>query len=254
MPRPQLIKQKEIDTFIQDQDSPPFQYYLMREDKTDIKLTTTNTMCTNIVHVSAGHGFVTGTGQYISIFERGKWYQSEVITVTVNQLTLHKEVPYTFTTDAVVVRGVIDMNVDASGADQLFIFQMRQSNIPIDIQHAHVTIWNAAAAGDDGKFGDLGALTNGLRLAKKNYLNLPLGKYRTNSDFREYGAEVGYNDKSGGGGNYGVDVRFDIKKIYGIVIRVNPRTDDYIVCKISDKLDTLERLRVSIMGQYTVGE
>ena len=65
---------------------------------------------------------------------------------------------------------------------------------------------------------------------------------------------VNYNDKSGGGGNYGVDITFDVKKIYGIVIRVDPNIPDIFKGIVRDALQTLDRVRVSLMGQYTLDE
>lgn len=241
---------KEYDVAIQDQDSPPFQYYLMREDKTDITLTSAVTPGDTVISVSAGHGFV--GGEYVVIMENDLIIQTEVISVATNDLTLQVAVPYGYTTGATVIRGVIDMNVDGSSPVD-FIYNPRQCEIPIDIQYVHITIWNASLAGDDGKFGDLTALTNGLRFIKENNLDQGLGNFTTNSDFREFGANVNYNDKAGAG-TYGVAVDFNLKDSYGVIIRIDPRTTDVIKAIVRDNLSTLNRFRVSIMGQYTLGE
>lgn len=45
-----------LDVFIQDQDTPPFQYYLMQELKTDILLVTGTAIDDEIIYVNAGHG------------------------------------------------------------------------------------------------------------------------------------------------------------------------------------------------------
>jgi hypothetical protein len=246
------FRKSEIDVFIQDQDSPPFQYYLMREDKTDITLTSPVSKNDTVVSVSAGHGF-TATGEQIVIMENGLWIQTEVKSVATNDITLVSPSGVAFTTGATVIRGVIDMNVDASGAEQEFVFNMRQSIIPIDVQCAHIIIWNVSVAGDDGKFGDLAALTNGVRFLKANTVDQNLGVYKSNSDFREFGAGVEYTDKSGAG-TYAVNMVFRLKETYGIVIRIDPRTTDILKAVVRDKLDTLNRFRVSVIGQLTVGE
>lgn len=242
----------ETDVHIQDQHTPPFQYYLMREDKTDITLTSAVSKGDTVISVSAGHGFTAG-GEYMVIMENDLYIQSKVMSVSTNDITIQGSVGNPFTTGASVLRGGIEMNVDG-GTPVDFVFNMRQGSTPIDIQYANITIWNDAAAGDDGKFGDLGALVNGLRIVKENFINQGLGTYRTNSDFREFGGGVTYNPKSGGGGNFGVDITFDIKKAYGVVIRIDPRIPEIFKCIVRDALQTLDRVRISIMGQYTLGE
>lgn len=246
------VHQKEIDIWVQDQVTPPFQYYLMREDKTDITLTSAISKGDTVISVSAGHGFTAG-GEYIVIMENDAFIQAKVISVATNDITIKNFVGNPFSTGATVIRGSIEMNVDGSTPVD-FVFNMRQGLTPIDIQYVNITIWNDAAAGDDGKFGDLSALVNGLRVVKENFIDQGLGTYKTNSDFREFGGVVTYNPKSGGGGNFGVDITFDIKKAYGIVLRINPRIPDIFRSTVRDALQTLDRVRISIMGQYTMGE
>lgn len=246
------FKKDNIDVHIQDQHTPPFQYYLMREDKTDITITSPVSKGDTVISVSAGHGFTAG-GEYMVIMENDLYIQSKVISISTNDITIQGSVGNDFTTGATVLRGSIEMNIDGSTPVD-FVFNMRQGITPIDIQYANITIWNNAAAGDDGKFGDLGALTNGLRVIKENLIDQGLGTYRTNSDFREFGGVVTYNPRSGGGGNFGVDITFDIKKAYGVVIRIDPKVPDIFKGSVRDALQTLDRVRISIMGQYTLGE
>ena len=242
------FRTKELDVFIQDQHTPPFQYYLMREDKTDITLTSGVTKGDVIIAVSAGHGFLAAQTppHYLVIMENDLYVQAKVISVTDDNITISVPSGSDFTTGATVLRGIIDMNINASGGEEEFVFNMRQGITPIDIQFASLTIWNAGAAGDDGKFGDLAELTNGMRLVKENTIDQGLGTYRANSDFREYGADIHYTDKSGGGGTYAVDITFDIKKVYGVVIRIDPRIPDILKAIINDALQTLDRLRIVI--------
>lgn len=247
--------QKEIDAAIQDQHTPPFQYYLMREDKTDITLTSPVSKGDTVISVSSGHGFLSAQTppHYMVIMENNLYIQVEVKSVSSDDITIYSPTSNSFTTGATVLRGIIDMDLDGTSPVD-FVFNMRQGTVPIDIQSAHITIWNASAAGDDGKFGDLTALANGLRFIKENSIDQSLGTYRNNSDFREYGAEISYNDKSGGTGNYGVEVHFDIESRYGVVIRIDPRIPDIFKGSVQDNISTLDRMRTSIMGQYTLGE
>jgi hypothetical protein len=244
-------KQKEIDTWSQDQVTPPFQYYVMSEEKDDITLTAAVSKGDEVIAVSAGHGF-TGTGEFMVIQEGDIFLQAKVKSVATNNITLESPSSSAFTTDAIVIRGLIDLNVDGSVTEKEFVFNKR-GGIPIDIQYIHVTIWNASAAGDDGKFGDLAELTNGLLVRKEDGTDQSLGNYKSNSSFRDLGAQVDYNDKAGAG-TYGVSICFRIKETYGVVLRFDPDTPDVFKVTVRDNLSTLNKLNISLMGQYTQGE
>lgn len=238
-----------LDVFIQDQDTPPFQYYLMQELKTDILLVSGTAVDDEVIYVNAGHGFAAGS--YMSIREGAYQSQVGVSSVAGDNITLASPLSKSYTTDAQVIRGNINMNVSGSYADQIFKLSM-WGETPVDLQTVIVTMQHSTEA-DDSKFGGITALTNGLRFAKVNTLHQHLGTYRENQDFVEFGANVVYTDKSGGG-NHGTNVNYDIKNIYGIVIRVDPRVNDEIRAIVQDDLNALLRLRVSVMGQLTQGE
>lgn len=244
--------QKEIDVWIQDQSTPPFQVYLLREDKTDITLTSDVSAGDTVVNVSSGHGFTAG-GESLALHEVDNHFQSKVKSVATDAITLYEPVGKDYSTNAVVVRGSIEMNVNGT-TPQTFTLNLRDGLTPIDFQYVQITIHNASAAGDDATFGDLTALTNGLRFYADYGELSNLGLFRANSDFREYGAEVIYHARAGGGGTYGVDITFDLKRAYGIVLRLDPRLPMTLNSMVQDNVSTLNRLRVSLMGQYTTGE
>lgn len=239
-----------LDVFIQDQDTPPFQYYLMQELKTDILLVTGTAIDDEIIYVNAGHGFA--VGDYMSIREGAFQSQVGVTNVSSNDITLASPLSNAYTTDAQVIRGNIEMNISGSYADQEFLMTM-WGETPVDIQTVIVTMQHGTA-GDDSKFGGITALTNGLLFSKiDDTVHQHLGNYRSNQDFTEFGADVVYTDKAGGG-NHGTNVTFDVKNSYGVVIRVDPRINGLLKATVQDDLNTLLRLRVSLMGQLTLGE
>ena len=176
-------RRKEQDVWVQDQATPPFQYFLMQEVKSDITLTSDVTKGDTIINVSSGHGFLTAQTppHYLVLQEGESFHQAKVTGVSTDAITVDEPVGVSFTTGGTtVIRGVIDMNVDGTTPKE-YDFNMR-SGIPIDIQYAVITIWNDAAAGDDSLFGDLTALSNGLRIVKENNINLGLGLYNTNGE------------------------------------------------------------------------
>jgi len=246
-------KQKEVDVVIQDNEAPPVQVYLQREDKIDITLTSPITAGDEVIHVSAAHGF-TATGEWVFITENGAFSQLEVKNVSTNDITLSRPIYGAYTTGAIVMRVSVDMNVNGSITPEEFVFYPR-AGIALDIQTINFTIWNASAAGDDGKFGDLAILPNGFELRREGAIfNSTMGIYTTNADFKDWGVTVIYTDRSGGTGNYGEDMRLKTVETYGVVVRLRPTFNDKVIAKVRDNLSTLDRMRMSLMGQVTSGE
>lgn len=240
-----------VDNHAQDQTTSPFHYYLMREDKTDISLIDSVTIGGSTFIASSGHGF-TASGEYVSIFGNGLYTQSEVVAVDADTITILSPFANLFVPGATVIRGSIDMNVDADTTSQEFVFNYRDGIIPIDVQCIHVVLQHGSAA-DDSKFGDLAALTNGVAFRKENLTVANFGVYRSNQDFKEFGAVVNYTDKAGGG-NHSTTAVFKVKDIYGVVVRFDPRTQEAFIGTTRDDLSTLVRFRIALMGQFTEGE
>lgn len=239
-----------LDVFIQDQDTPPFQYYLMQNLKTDISLVTGTAVDDEVIYVDAGHGITTDS--YLSIREGSYQSQVGVAGVVGDDITLMSPLSTAYTTAAQVIRGNIEMNISGSYSDQVFEMDMWGTE-PVDIQTVIVTMQHGTE-GDDSKFGGITALTNGLLFSKvDDNLHQHLGNYKQNQDFREFGANVEYTDKAGGG-NHSTNVTYDIKSIYGVVLRVDPRINGLLNATVQDNLNSLLRLRVSLMGQITLGE
>jgi hypothetical protein len=144
------------------------------------------------------------------------------------------------------------MNVDGSSSNIDFIYYHRQNTVPIDIDSIAISIIHSSE-GDDSKFGGIAELTNGISVKKESVLTQSLATYAKNSEFREYGAIVDYSDKAGGG-KYSTFADFDLRKKYGIVIRIDPKIPEKIIATVRDDLTDLDEIKFAIMGQYTVGE
>ena len=253
--------QREIDVHIQSQTSQLFQYFLMNEQKTDITLTTSISMDDEVINVSAGHGFTGVSGEYIVIRIGDIFTQSKVIGVVTNAITIEMPIPVGIPITAGVMRGNINMNVDGSLTPVDFKYTSNccgseDAQIPIDIGTVIITMQHGANVPDDGKFGGLGALTNGIYFRKENGERLNLGNYITNQAFKDVGADVEYTQKAPAG-TYATNITFDIERIFGQVVRVNPRTDDFILARVRDDIDAgagMAKMSISLVGSFTSGE
>jgi hypothetical protein len=248
--------QKDIDNNPQSQTSALFQYFLMQEQKTDITLTSSVSLDDIVISVSSGHGFVAASGEMIVIWEGSRFMQAVVIGVSVNDITIEIPSAIEFSTNAVVIRGNKNMNVDGSSSPVDFLFKMYDASIPIDISKVMITMQHGANVPDDGKFGGLAALTNGVYFRQVNGARLNLGNYTKNSDFKDRGASVEYTDKAPAGTN-GTNIKFEIENTFGQVIRIDPRVGSTICATVRDKIDSGEGmalLSLSLIGSYTQGE
>jgi len=248
---------KEFDAFIQDQTSPLFQYFLMREQKTDITLTSDVAVGDEEINVSAGHGFTPVAGEQIVLFENNVYTQMKVISVATNAITVEHPITNAFTVaGATVIRGNILMNINASGGDVDFKLELRDFTIPIDISKVIITMQHGANAPDDGKFGGLAALAKGIFFKKMNDSTFSLGNYTTNQDFKDTGGTVNYTDKAPAGTN-ATDIVFDVKATFGQVIRIHPAMVDMIVGTVRDNISVgagMAKMTASLVGSYTEGE
>lgn len=243
-----------IDVNVQDQTSALFRYALIQEQKIDITLSSNVAVDDTVITVSAGHGFTGAPGERIVLFEDNRYIQQQIQGVTGTSIGLSIPIASQFSkSGAFVMRGNCSMNVNASLTPVDYKMQLRNFTVPIDISKIIVTMQHGNNVPDDGKFGGVAALGNGVYFRKVNSIIFNLGNYKENQDFKNVGGTVTYTEKAPGGTN-ATDIIFDLKKIFGQVIRMDPREDDIFKGVIRDKLDTLDSFSVNLVGSYTEGE
>lgn len=253
--------QREIDVHIQSQTSQLFQYFLINEQKTDITLTTLISMDDEVINVSAGHGFTGVLGEYIVIRNGDLFVQAKVIGVATNAISIEIPVAVDIPITASVIRGSINMNVDGSSTPVDFKYTSNccgseDAQIPIDIGTVIITMQHGSNVPDDGKFGGITVLTKGMYFRKENGERVSLGNYISNQSFKDVGAAVEYTQKAPAG-TYATNITFDIERIFGQVVRVNPRTNDFILARVRDDQNAgagMVKMSISLVGSFTSGE
>lgn len=248
---------KEIDVNIQSQTSTLFQYLLMQEQKTDIILTSPISIDDVIVNVSAGHGFTAADGEFMVVRNGNLFFQLRVKSVATNAITIESPIdndyPISGTT---IIRGNVDMNIDGSSIPVDFKFTFNDditADIPIDIQGVILSFQSGATVPDDGTFGGITELANGLLLRKVNVENVGLGNYTSNQEFRDVGGIIEYSDKAPAGTN-ATNIFIDIESNFGQVLRVDPRIPDQVFGRVRDNLTGLSKFTLAILGSFTSGE
>ena len=252
---------KEIDVNIQSQTSQLFQYFLMDEQKTDITLTSAISEDDEIINVSPGHGFTAAAGEYIVVRDGDVFTQSKVISVATDAISVEMPIANDIPNTADVIRGNINMNVDGSSTPVDYKYSSnccgnQNAQIPIDLSTIIITMQHGANVPDDGKFGGIAALTEGMYFRKMNGGRVNLGNYINNQAFKDVGASVEYTDKAPAGTN-ATNITFAIEDIFGQVIRMDPRLDDFALAKVRDDQSSsagMDKLTISLVGSFTSGE
>lgn len=217
----------------------------------DVFLTSNTTVGQQVITVEPGHNIV--AGDYLEFYDRLHFLQIEVVSVNVNDITLNTPLDNTYGPGTTTVKRVtIDINIDGSVTEKLFCFcgydpSWRQFlSIRGIITHT--------AVGDDGVFGDLPALTNGIYIGSERQVTPNLRKIthlwsglKTNGDIRIRATDFDYSDRAPSG-TYGTHFHVDFLKRNVGNILLNGATNDRIFLMIRDNLTTLNSFRIMGSG------
>lgn len=250
---PGLKNDGSVDVNMQSSTNPLFQYFLIQEQKTDITLTADIAQDDEVINVSAGHGFTGAAGEFLVAWENNRYLQMPVKSVAVNAITVNHPVANVFTAAGTqIIRGNNKMNVTGAVTPVNFIMNIRDFTIPIDLSKIVLTMRHSGVP-DDGKFGGITALTNGVWFRKQDGTDFNLGNYVDNQSFKTYGAVVEYTDKAPSS-EYATNVVFNLIEIFEQVVRIDARNADVLFSQVRDDLTGLTSFTISLIGSYTSGE
>lgn len=245
-----------LDVNVQSQTNSLFQYLIVEEQKTDITLTSAISVDDLVVSVSADHGFsapVDGS-EYMIVRNGDVYFQLKVTGVSTNAITVEMPIDNDFPVEGTtIIRGNAHMNIDGDTTPTTFKFTMDGATTPIDINTIIITMNSGASVPDDGKFGGITALTNGMYIRKVDGSIINLGNYTTNQEFKDVGAIVEYTDKAPSGTN-GTTITIKFEDVFGQVLRFDPKQDDSLIVYVRDDLSGLSTMTASLVGSYTSGE
>ena len=137
----------------------PADYYMYKTNVTP-SITSAVTLWDTTLYVNSASG-ITG-GDVITVYEQDKMFQTLVVTAstTANTISIQAPIDYAFTSAAVMEVGDWNMAVDGSSTPQTFSIKAPPL-ADIDFHTLNVSMLDATAM-DDGKFGGIAQLTNGL--------------------------------------------------------------------------------------------
>lgn len=251
------------DVSIQDQTSFPIEYYLTNKIQ-DVTIANPIAIEDHHVNLAAGHGFVVGNFLEIKYIDSVngimRHFQGEVTVVNVNQITVMPSLDFN-----VVLANIVSAkrtNADfAPSAAAALLSPIEFDIAPVDGLSYDITALTVAmilaTAGDDGLFGNIPKLANGMYFGAEHKEGavvtkcFHLANVRDNADFRIYcgPANVVYTTRSGGQGSFGVaaEKQFNGMGNLGVVVRLNSEKERFYVA-VHDNLTGITRLRMKVRG------
>jgi len=231
-----------LDVNIQDQYSIPINLYLCVETDT---LTLASTLTIDDVVISVTDATSADIGQVINIFEDTRFYQSIIVDISENDLTVASPLDFEFTTEAKVTIGSWNLAVDGS-LGTITAYIKPPSGLKFDIYSLRVNLISDSRM-DSSLFGSLDPLSNGIlfRLVDGTTTNLPL--VVNNMGFAEQGFEV-YYDENSKADYYGFRAKKNYNVENGVSLRLNGATQDEFRLLIRDDLTDLSVMSCTING------
>lgn len=220
----------------------------------------TETTTTLAANVSAGSTQITLTsatgfavGDYLHIQNGVVELHHPKITVLAGTLaTLDRPLDNAFSAGNSVTKTIQSMDVLGTLSSPKSFKVAPQSNeiwhlVGILIEMTHST------AGDNGLFGNLPELVNGVVLRRYDGATSSFHTFtvwKTNGTIVTDMGRVEYTARSGGGGSYGTNAYGNFKVNAGATIYLDGSLGDYLEILIQDDLTTLDRFRVKVQGHY----
>lgn len=248
----QLLSEAEAlqsnDIYMQDQHSEIIDLYMCR------MLGNSNPSGVTVINsVSIVVDSVVGAavGDCIEITENGRLFQGVVKSVVGNTVTFNAPTDQEFTTEAIVSFGEWNMNGDGSGVTLTYKVQPPAGS-KWDITRIIFGMLDDSPM-DDGKFGGIASLPNGIVLRVFNGCEKNIFVVNDNGGLRERSFDVEYADKAPAG-DYGFGCRrtFGGQDKNGVTIRLDGDTNCQLQMLVRDDLTQLLKLAVVVQGHRVI--
>lgn len=262
MPETQIVTEKilnGIDTYIQDQNTQPIDNYFTKSISSftlSADTVASGKGASSLVYdldVTSGHGAI-ATNEIIiidTVSERVLY--AVIISATATTLTLDRPIDAIYPALTTLAR-IVTTNMAVNGSVTPQIFSIRGGFVPADIIRMILVITDSTAM-DDGKFGGIAALSNGVVFRIINSFQKTIFNFKRNADFKQFAYDGAYqNGVSGPSGteSFTTRITFNGQDKHGVVLRIGE--DDVLQMVIQDDLTDLVTFRGVVQGHLTSGE
>lgn len=196
---------------------------------------------------TGGHGIAIANEVLLLDVVGDRALQAVVINVVGDVITIDRPIDNVYPAATALGRIVTsNMNVVGSLATPQ-IFTFRAGVDAVDVTRILITMIGGSSTMDDGKFGNIAALTNGIVLRIFNGLHKTIFNFKTNSEIKQFCYDVQYSENAPAGDS-GLTARitFGGQDKHGVVLRVSGT--DVIQWIVQDDLGGLNSMKASIQG------
>ena len=195
---------------------------------------------------ATGHGIAISNEILLLDVTANRSLQAVVLNVVGDVITLDRPIDLLFPAVSTLGRIITtEMAVDGSSVSQ--IFSLRAGSPPTDATRFMLTMLGGVTSMDDGKFGNIDALTRGLVFRIYNSFQKTMLNFKTNKDIKQFSYDVRYSDNAPAGST-GLSSRISYggQDKHGITLRIG--TDEVIQWIVQDDLTGLTSVKISAQG------
>lgn len=197
---------------------------------------------------TGGHGINVNDEILLLDVVGNKSFFAEVRNVVVDVITVDRPIDHAFPAATSLGRIVTtEMAVIGSLADPS-IFSIRSGSVATDITRTFITMLDSSAM-DDGTFGGLPALTNGLVFRVVNSFQKTIFCFHTNGEIKQFCYDLAYSDKAPAG-QFGLAARLSFAgpDKHGVALRI--QNTDVLQWVVQDDLTGLDSMKISGQGHF----
>lgn len=218
-----------------------FNQYAIRELNNSITLAQPIASGDETIIVSAGHGFT--VGEHVNLWASDKIGQFEVVAINVdgnaNKIKVESPILQAYTVaETKVTRADTRLNLNGSVTPVDFNIRMQEFIYPIDLHGVIFHMQHGNKVADDGRFGGLTALTNGVYFRRLGDVFNDFLNNRTNLDFKAHGFNVTYTTSAPSGVN-STECYLNFQDKFRTPIQINTGDGAYIAGTVRDDLSAI---------------
>ena len=239
------------DVFIQDQTTPPFDFYFLKGLGAPTALTNPVAIDDTDMIVDNPAGIVTGSYMGVFSVDPARYYFAEVTNIIGSQIFLDTPFDFAFLAASSVINTSRDLNVDGSVTPEVFVVRGGGpgSDLTIDITRVIIAM-ETETAPDFNDFGDItGGLVKGLVLRRVDGTHRNVWNVDTNREIANISYDyTTYIASNPGIGINGIAARYTFagQDKHGVAVRLKP--GDQLELIIQDDLSSLNRFRIIAQG------
>jgi hypothetical protein len=197
---------------------------------------------------SPGHGIAVNDEILLLDPPGNRSFFAKVLSVAVDVIGVDRPIDHVFPAATSLGRRVLTkMNVVGSLANPQ-VFSIRSGAIPTDITRMLITMLDSSAM-DDGTFGGMPALTNGLVFRIVNSFQKTIFNFKTNGDIKQFCYDVSYSGRAPAG-QEGLAARITFAGMdkHGVALRI--QGTDVAQWLVQDDLTPLDSLLIAGEGHF----